>query len=822
MEPARWRELSAWLDQLLELAPEPRSARLALIGQRDPLLAEELAQLLDREPAAASFLATPLFKAPAASRQGSQIGPYRLLELLGEGGMGEVWRAERCDGMYHGHVALKLLASGVGNAGLHARFARERQILARPHHPHLAQLHNAGIDPHGQPYFAMDLVQGEPITAYCHERATTLEQRIALMLQVCSVVAHAHARLVVHRDLKPSNILVDDEGAVKLLDFGIAHLLLPEPGDMLPEEAVGEGRAFTLHYAAPEQLRGEPASTSIDIYALGVVFYEMVAGSKPYHLRRESDRPWEQALQQIQPLRASQSLLKRSTSPDGTPMHARLARRVRGDLDALLAKAMHKDPVQRYATVDALADDLRRFLAGRPLQARRFSAAYRIGKYLVRNRWAVMATLGVLMATTGLSATAMWQARQARAEMRHAEAMQEFTLGLFDRAASVHHGTFDIRQWLDFSLQRAQMELRAQPLALAQLKGRVGRLRIGLGDYHDALRALDGQQLLLAGRPDVPPTLRLEAVTQRARALRMLGRERECRAHLLAHQALVDQQRYLLPALAASYETQLGACEARLGHNAAAREANARAMALRWRIPDDPVSIAETLAAQAALDESEGRLVAAEATYRQALQRLQHSANGSSPEAIGLRRQLSAVLLARNEEAEATRLLHDAWQEAQRMFGSGHPETLAVRRARALLALHRGDPQEADHELVEVLQAQRRALGPTHRDVGWTERALGDVRVSQGDPAGAMHHYAQAVRIWRQPDDAALLPDALQRLGSAALAGGDRAAALAAWGEARQLMQQRGVDPQMIGALDQQIAAARLDAERALATSAAY
>lgn len=282
MEASRWRQVSSLLDQLLELADGPRAQRLAQLRLADPTLADDLERLLEHERDSHEFMAQPLWTAaPQDSRAGTLIGPYRLLRALGEGGMGEVWLAERADGLYQRQVALKLLRSGYADPGLRQRFSREREILARLQHPNLAELLDAGVDLQGQPYLALAYVEGEPITDYCQQLQLPLERRLQLMLQVCAVVTHAHANLIVHRDLKPSNILVTAHGEVKLLDFGIAKLLDdPEARDNAQHPAT-EARAFTLHYAAPEQVRGEPVTTLTDVYSLGVVLFEVITGRSP-------------------------------------------------------------------------------------------------------------------------------------------------------------------------------------------------------------------------------------------------------------------------------------------------------------------------------------------------------------------------------------------------------------------------------------------------------------------------------------------------------------------------------------------------------------
>ena len=294
MDAERWQRLSPLLDALLELPADARIEHLAVLRREDIALADELQHLLTLEEDDEDFLAEPVVELPNGARPGARIGPYRLDRMIGEGGMGQVWLAMRADGLYERKVALKLLRAGLVDPRLRQRFDREREILARFAHPHIARLLDAGIDRDGQPYLALEYVDGEAITTYCQTRQLDLAARIDLFRQVCEAVSHAHANLIVHRDLKPSNILVTPGGHVRLLDFGIAKLLDVEP---LPLEQTRTGvRTFTLHYAAPEQIRGEPVTTMTDVYSLGVVLHELFTGSKPYRLKRQTDAEWEEAI----------------------------------------------------------------------------------------------------------------------------------------------------------------------------------------------------------------------------------------------------------------------------------------------------------------------------------------------------------------------------------------------------------------------------------------------------------------------------------------------------------------------------------------------
>src|SRR5688500_17445212 len=390
MDVERWQRLSPLLDALFELEPDERTRSLRLMHEEDPQLASELEALLRLELEREDFLSEPLVAPLPGPRIGVEVGPYRLERLLGEGGMGQVWQAARSDGLYQRRVALKLLRPGLADPNLRLRFTRERQILARLEHPHIARLLDAGISGDGQPSLALEYVDGQPITDYCRDRAVPLDARLALFQQICEAGSHAHANLIVHRDLKPSNIMVTPAGEVRLLDFGIAKLL--DTGNKTVDRTRTGVRAFTLHYAAPEQVRGEPVTTMTDVYSLGVVLYELLTDRKPYRLKRESDAAWEEAILVNDPIKPSQTVLRRienDTAPElgEVPSLRRRARVLAGDLDNIVLKTLSKKPEQRYPSVEALALDLRRYEEGRPVFARPQGMGYRARKYFARHRW---------------------------------------------------------------------------------------------------------------------------------------------------------------------------------------------------------------------------------------------------------------------------------------------------------------------------------------------------------------------------------------------------------------------------------------------------
>ncbi len=411
--PPRLHRINALLEAGLALQPAERVGWLGQLPAEDQTLMPLLASMLARSASETdTFLGAPLRLAPGElelaalepDQPGQRIGPWRLLRELGQGGMATVWLAERADGGLQRQVALKLPRSGWA-LGLAQRMARERDILAALEHPRIARLYDAGLTADGRPWLAMECVFGEPIDQHCRQRALPVSQRLRLFLQVTEAVTHAHARLVVHRDLKPSNILVNDEGEVHLLDFGVAKLLEDEPA---PGAALTEllGRAVTPDYAAPEQVAGRPVTVATDVYSLGIVLYELLTGARPYRLGRVTMATLEDAILHAEVAPASGAVRGNRA----------LVRQLSGDLDAIVAKALAKAPGQRYASVEALADDLRRHLAGQPVLAQRPSRRYRLGKFVRRHHLVLTAvTLGLGSLVVGLT-VALWQTREAQVQ----------------------------------------------------------------------------------------------------------------------------------------------------------------------------------------------------------------------------------------------------------------------------------------------------------------------------------------------------------------------------------------------------------------------
>ena len=397
----------AWIEARAEVAPHIREHLAAALGRAEDDRLPTLAGLGEADPD------------DDDTQSGDEIGGYRLLHRIGRGGMGEVWLAERSDGLLQRQVALKLPHSNLSRRQLAERFGREREILSALEHPNIARLYDAGVGSDGRPYMALEYVRGQSLLEYSATQALDLKDRLELFLQILAAVQHAHVHLIVHRDLKPGNVLVSADGMVHLLDFGIAKLLVDGTAQASEQTQFG-GRAMTPRYAAPEQVMGRPVATTTDIYALGVMLYELVAGKLPYALKRDTQSDLEQAILDVEPT------LPSSAAQAVQPWAGRL----KGDLDTILLKALKKDPEQRYATAAAFADDIRRYLRGEPVQARAESTWYRAGKFVRRHRVAVAVAAVAVLALSAALAFAVRQARLAQEEAAAATAVSDFLQGI--------------------------------------------------------------------------------------------------------------------------------------------------------------------------------------------------------------------------------------------------------------------------------------------------------------------------------------------------------------------------------------------------------
>lgn len=508
----RLRRALEVFEAVADLEEEVRAAQLgelcgddvALRARVDAMLVADAHSGDPFEGRAARWSET-LQAAGSESMPGRTFGAWKIVSVAGRGGMGVVYEVERADGAYAQRAALKLLHTGAQPAVFRERFLRERQVLARLRHAHIATLFDGGLTEAGDPWFVMEYVDGVPIDRWCDAQQLGVRARVELFLQVLEAVSYAHRNLLVHRDLKPSNLLVDASGSVKLLDFGIAKELQD------PDITAVADRAVTFGFASPEQLHDAPVTTATDVWQLGVVLHLLLTGSHPFRLARDTPLATQIRLLDGEPESLTSSASRASAalvSARGTDDPAALAKRLRGNLEAIVAACLRRDPAARYASVDALADDLRRWLENRPVLASRSGAAQRAALWLRRNRLLAASIAAVSLALfvgTGLS---LWQAREARLESAKSRESLQFLADTLTAAAPEQalNTEVSVRQLLDSA--RRQLEERGAVASQVRqpVQRMLGRLYYSIGEFKLAV------QLLEAGLRGVEPADRASAV----------------------------------------------------------------------------------------------------------------------------------------------------------------------------------------------------------------------------------------------------------------------------------------------------------------------
>jgi eukaryotic-like serine/threonine-protein kinase len=760
-----WERIEPLLDAALDLPPSERPAFLERACAGDRVLRARLETLLAAADDAASFLERPAKDLAAAlvlemgtpvpttrTPPFERIGPYRLIRELGRGGMGAVYLAERADDEYRRHVAVKLIQPAA-TFELTARFLAERQILATLDHPNIARLYDGGTAEDGTPYLVMEYIRGSRIDVYCDERQLSVADRLALFDTVCDAVQFAHQNMVVHRDLKPSNVLVADDGTVKLLDFGVAKLLETSGADDVELTRTGS-LPLTPAYASPEQLRGEPASTATDVYALGVLLYELLTGRVPYDLSGRTPIEIERVVREQEPARPSIAV---GTDPASGSVGSErrqttlpgLRRRLEGDLDNIILMALRKEPSRRYASVHHLRDDLRRYGTGLPIAARAPTPAYLARKFIRRHRFGVAAAAVVGLSLLGGLGATTWQARAAALQARRASEVRDFLVGLFASADpdSTQGRTVTVMEVLDRGAARLDSGLAAEPALRADMLGVVASLYRELGLYGRAQplleEALDVRRHL--GRADSALASSLGDLAS------VLHEQAELeQAESLAREAVALRRARAGPADAelAGSLADLAAIVSTRGEAAEADSLFVEALHIKRGLGNG-AGVAQTLNSYGVALSRAGRYEESQRAHEEALALFRGEYGDSHTRVATSLLNLATTIMELGDYAHAETLLTECLAIRRVLLSEGHPHVAVVYATLGDLHQRAGRLDDAETAHRQGLAIYRAALGDDHPDVANSLNHIGVILYFKGRPAEAAEVFEQVLPVWR-------------------------------------------------------------------------
>lgn len=763
MTPEEWRKIKEVLQSALELDSQARQTFLDSECAGQVSVRREVESLLQSDEQDQAFLEEPavidaadvVASTSSAAWVGRRLGPYQLLEKIGEGGMGDVYRAVRADGMYDKQTAIKLIHSGLSTDFFLSRFKNERQILATLEHPNIARLLDGGVTENGMPYVVLEFVEGVPIDEYCARRDLSITDRLKLFRTVCSAVQYAHRNLVVHRDLKPGNILVTEDGIPKLLDFGIAKILNPQQEQTEEDRTLTVMRVMTPDFASPEQVRGDPITTSSDVYSLGVILYVLLTGRRPYHVSSTAPHEIIKAICDTDPEKPS-TAVSRAEKPKkavklesaasgraGTEPKAKrkkLTRELAGDLDNIILKALRKEPDRRYTTLEQFSEDVRRHLENLPILALKSTVNYRFRKYVLRHRLGV-ATAGSLLAM--LIAFAVVQAVQLRRitrERDRANRIADFMTSMFKVSdpSESRGNRITAREILDKAAKDMETGLARDPELQAQMMSVIGNVYDNLGLYSSAVPLFTSAEEI---RRHVFGPENRETLSSMGDLAWVLYEQ----GHYLDAERLERETLQIrIRALGAEHPDTLKAMNG-LGEilRAEAKYPEAEqlfreSLAIKRRIlgPENPATIVTMGNLASTLDE-EGHLAEAEKLQLETLDLKRRILGPQHPITYGSMNAVALDLHKEHRLAEAEKWFRDTLQGEQEVLGPEHPQTLWTMMALGRTLSLEGRYAAAQKLCSQTLNVQRRVLGPDHPDTASSKVCLAsiDANINKRDKA---------------------------------------------------------------------------------------
>ena len=767
LDAESWSRLDAVLDKVFDLPPDQLSPALERLCGGDASFEEQVRSILAADLAVEGYLSRTarqgLIQDAAAGLdfglpplEGRLLGPWRVLGQIGRGGMGTVYLGERADGAFEQRVALKFLGRGIAAAELLARFRQERQILARLEHPNIARLVDGGVTEDGLWWFAMEYVDGSPITGWCASRRVPARKVLELFQQVCGAVQYAHRNLVVHRDLKPSNIFVSDPGEVKLLDFGIAKILEPE-GDAV-DQSLATTAAMTPNYAAPEQIRGESPTTTTDVYALGVVLYELLTGERPYRIKTGTLDEVRRAVLDEEPEPPSarvRRLARREAGPRGLGPQGAGAGAGQGniprELDAIVLTAMRKEAERRYPSVEAFSEDIQRHLDGRAVRASGRTFRYLAAKFVRRNRVPLAATGVVLLALfAGLYATARERDR-ARLEAAKATALKEFAISLF-RVSNPEEGrgaNVTARQLLDRGAARVEHELGRDPRLQVEMWDLLGSVYRSLDQFPRAVAMYRKSVAARRAHRELPDTLLASSLRELGSSLYENGDYGGGERALLEALAIERRKFGEVHPRVALVFSELATLKDRMGATAESESLCLRVIridsltiGMENRLTANDIANLGMLYYYDTRPQEAIPYIARALAIRKRVMGPQHVETANGLDQMGL------VLAEAGEADSGIVLMREALAIRRRWLAPDHPDIAHSLMNLGTTQANNGAPEEAERNLREALALRIRSLDPKDPLLAHTHNDLAVNFYREGKLDSAEVHFKEAIRSW--------------------------------------------------------------------------
>lgn len=769
MNPERWKKIQSLFEKALELNPSERENFLKQECGDDKELFDEVISLIsadEKQHSIFSGSAGDYIAHNDANLDGKTFGSYRTIKQIGSGGMGSVYLAERIDGHFEQKVALKIVKPGMNSNEIIRRFEDERQILARLQHPNIARLLDGGISESGLPYFTLEYAEGKPITNYCDENNLTIEERLELFKKVCEAVLYAHQNLVIHRDIKPGNILVQEDGTVKLLDFGIAKVF-EEDDDQKFVTRTGM-RVMTPEYASPEQVRGEPVSTGTDIYSLGLILYQLLTGCPPYEVTSTSALEMERIICLTEPQKPSTMITnslssasdnKQKSSPEFISRKrkttiAKLKKRISGDLDNICLMAIRKEAKRRYSSIAQFITDIDNHLTGIPVIARKSTVSYRTKKFIQRHKAGVVVAASAVLIVAILTTVYFMQLAEerdkAQLEAEKSKKVSEFLTGIFQLSDPEYSKGESItaRELLDNGVKRIESELSDQPEVLANMLGVMGNVYKNLGLYPNALillqRAYSINDSLLGSRsPETAKSINDLAGINFAMgdygpAIEKFNKAIAIRKNIYGEESLETAESKNDLAMVLREEGNYEEAEILL---------NASLFVRKKFLSSGSPEVAQSMNNLGLLKDDMGEYDEAKKLFEESLKIKKELYGKIHPSVTETMGNLAFLLRQMGEYDEASKLFNETLEIDKKLFGEIHPAISTDLYNIASITALMGDLNSAEKLYTEVLELDKKLLGEEHPYIALDLNNLAGILSDKGDFEKAEEIYKESLAM---------------------------------------------------------------------------